>query len=719
MNLKEENIIKVQVAFKKMQTKEDLLNLINYAGSLIFVDKFRKIEIKKLTYYANAEICKKRYKKFSIKKKSGENREILAPVGALKSIQKCLKLIFECIYEPSPYATGFISNKSIVDNAKCHLSKNYVYNIDLKDFFPSIHLHRVKACLHNEPFSLSNKKGTAQEALAFLIGKLCTHPIKTTDGKIVDALPQGAPTSPIISNIIAQRLDRRLGGLSKKVGVNYTRYADDITFSSNHSVYAKGSDFQLELNRIILDQNLIINEKKVRLQRNLHSQEVTGLIVNNKVNVHRSYVKNLRTILNNWEKTGYKYAEQEFLKRYINKKENNKSKKPDMATVIAGKLDYLKMVKGLEDSVYLKLRERFEKLTGLSIKKTKEADIINVVNNIVSQPSLVVPIQESNLTANQIYNLPVKHNPIRLINLLNQFSSNSSPLKYSTHSWDHGQVEGIFDSYSNFIKKAVKQYKQFSFQLKELNENLNAKIYGFIEDKKLGQLNRKGYKRAWGLNKVKIGWSSPELKLWCENNPNHNPMEMILPDDLQFFVGNQQITTFRQVVNIFKQEIEIREDNQLKKLFMELVDKHNMSFDFNVTYEGLEQRSFFTDVQWFKTALDKVFESLAKRTRHPNIIIKAIDNNTTLIISIEQVDSFCTNKSYNDIKFSAQNGDLGDMIKYLKNLCDWSIVTKFNEGEYRINYLSAKNNCPHVEKAESCLGFKHTFIFYKPNNSNA
>lgn len=713
MDLKEENIIKIRVAFKKMQTKEDLLNLINYAGSIIFAEKFRKIEIKKLTYYANAEICKKRYKKFIIKKKSGANREISAPVGALKTIQKCLKLIFECIYEPSSHATGFILNKSIVDNAKCHISKHYVYNIDLKDFFPSIHLHRIKACLHNEPFSLSNKKGTDQEALAFLIGKLCTHPIKTADGKIVDALPQGAPTSPIISNIIAQRLDRRLGGLSKKEGVSYTRYADDITFSSNHSVYAKGSDFQLELNRIILDQNLIINEKKVRLQRNLYSQEVTGLIVNNKVNVHRSYVKNLRTILNNWEKTGFKYAEQEFLKRYFIQKQNIKSKKPDMASVIGGKLDYLKMVKGPEDSVYVKLKGRFESLSGLPVKKTKETVIVNEANISVAQPNKELPSQEDTLHSTQLFLLPVKHNPIRLINLLNQFSSNNSPLKYSTHSWDHGQVEGIFKSYNDFIKKAIKQYKTFSFELKELNRNLAGKVYGFLQTDKVG-------KKGWGIHRIKIGWSSPELKLWCENNTMLNPMEMILPDELQFFVGNQQITTFRQVVNIFKQEIEIREeDNQLKKLLMELVDKHNMSFDFNITYEGLEQRSFFTDVQWFKTALDKVFESMAKRTRHPNIIIKAIDNSETLLISIEQKDSFCTNISYNDIKFSAQNGDLGDMIKYLKNLCDWSIETKFNEGEYRVNYLSAKNNCPHVEETESCLGFKHTFKFYKPNNSNA
>ena len=385
MELEKQHIAEVKIAFKKMQTKHDLLDLLNKVGEFSYGANFKKIELHKLTYYSqnfvkeqkdvmallnfghskydrskNAEV--KRYTEFTIKKKSGKDRLISAPIGSLKTIQRCLKLIFEIMFIPHHRATGFIIGKSIIDNAKLHVGKNYVYNIDLKDFFPSITYNKIKWQLHQAPFSLDKTKNSAQENLAFIITKLCTQQIKDNEGKSIDVLPQGAPTSPILSNIICQTLDRRLHGLAKKYNVNYSRYADDITFSSDHSVYSKDSEFIVEMNRIITDQKLTVNKDKVRLQRKDYRQEVTGITVNQKPNVGRKYVKTIRAILHNWEKSGYSQAEKIFLEHYTPAATAISKKKPNMRLVIQGKLDYLKMVKGEDNNLLNKLLIRFNLL---------------------------------------------------------------------------------------------------------------------------------------------------------------------------------------------------------------------------------------------------------------------------------------------------------------------------------------------------------------------
>ena len=148
-----------------------------------------------------------------------------------------------------------------------------------------------------EPFNLNGKK----EPLAFLLASLCTHPFEI-DGEVKTVLPQGSPTSPTLTNILCRKLDRRLTGLAYRFGATYTRYADDITFSSPHNIYTDEA-FNKELKRIIEeDQKLVINPKKTRLQKAGYRQEATGLIVNEKVNVRRRYVKQIRMWLYYWEK---------------------------------------------------------------------------------------------------------------------------------------------------------------------------------------------------------------------------------------------------------------------------------------------------------------------------------------------------------------------------------------------------------------------------------
>ncbi|MCS6834005.1 MAG: reverse transcriptase domain-containing protein, partial [Flammeovirgaceae bacterium] len=138
----------------------------------------------------------------------------------------------------------------------------------MKDFFHTFDRNRVKMAFMYEPFNLKGDR----EPLAFLLASLCTHPLEI-EGEIKTVLPQGSPTSPTLTNILCRKLDRRLTGLANRFGATYTRYADDITFSSSHNIY-KDEEFEKELKRIIEeDRKLVINEEKTRLQKATYRQE--------------------------------------------------------------------------------------------------------------------------------------------------------------------------------------------------------------------------------------------------------------------------------------------------------------------------------------------------------------------------------------------------------------------------------------------------------------
>lgn len=359
MKLKEEHIDLIKTKFKAMETKQDLVDLINTANQLLYGKDYKPLFVRGFSFYANPKFCKDRYRSFEIPKKSGRARMIHAPVYGLNHILKPLNFILNIISEPHFKAMGFVPGKSIVDNAKPHVGRHYVYNTDLKDFFHSFDLRWVKYGFMMPPFGL----GKEREDLAFLLASLCTHPFEI-EGEIKTVLPQGAPTSPTITNILCVKLDRRLNGLAKRFKVEYTRYADDITFSSQTNVFRK-EEFQNELRRIIEDQKLEINQSKTRTQSKGFRQEVTGLTVNDKVNVSSRYLKQLRMWLYYWERYGYRRAYQLFESNYKKDKGYIKKGRPGFADVVLGKLTFLKMVKGEDDSTYKKLNNRFEKLSSV------------------------------------------------------------------------------------------------------------------------------------------------------------------------------------------------------------------------------------------------------------------------------------------------------------------------------------------------------------------
>ena len=121
MKIEQQHIDQIRQKFASMQNKEDLVSLLSDAKNILYGKECKPFELKSLTYYANPDLCKKRYAKFSVKKKSGGERTINAPVSGLKSILRSLNFILQCVYEPHNAAKGFVLNKSIVDNAKVHV----------------------------------------------------------------------------------------------------------------------------------------------------------------------------------------------------------------------------------------------------------------------------------------------------------------------------------------------------------------------------------------------------------------------------------------------------------------------------------------------------------------------------------------------------------------------------------------------------------------------
>lgn len=204
------------------------------------------------------------YRTFQIPKKTSGFRTIEAPSEELKRIQLWIKENILDKFTPSEYAKGFKQGVSIYDNALPHVGKELIINIDLKDFFPSIK--------YSEVYKIFKYIGYT-DSVSKLLAKLCTNS--------KNVLPQGSPASPALSNLVSLKLDKRLSCLAKKIGADYTRYADDITFSGSE-------DIKQHINlirKIIFEEKYQVNEDKFRLQHYYQRQEVTGLIVNTKVSV--------------------------------------------------------------------------------------------------------------------------------------------------------------------------------------------------------------------------------------------------------------------------------------------------------------------------------------------------------------------------------------------------------------------------------------------------
>ncbi len=244
------------------------------------------------------------YAQFSVPKKSGGERRLASPLPRLAS---CQRWIFEQILRrlpTHPQAHGFVTGKSTVSNARVHVQRAVLLNQDLCEFFPTITFPRIRGFFKALGYS---------PAVATLLALLCSECPRQRvlfKGQAYfvasgpRALPQGACTSPALSNLIARRLDARLAGLARRLDWSYTRYADDLSFSADAPANERLAYLMARVRHIVEDEGFEINQKKTRVLRQNARQAVTGIVVNERVAVPRKLRKRLRAILHQARRTG-------------------------------------------------------------------------------------------------------------------------------------------------------------------------------------------------------------------------------------------------------------------------------------------------------------------------------------------------------------------------------------------------------------------------------
>ena len=360
-------------------------------NSLDGLSQLLKVDQKKLLsfLYTNRS---SHYVSFSISKKNGTRRSIKAPKRVMKKLQRDLLMHIEKFYSPKTSSHGFVTGRSIKTNAQVHSGKKYVFNIDLKDFFESIHFGRVRNLFMAQPFN-------APHNVATVMAHICC-----SDGR----LAQGAPTSPLISNMICRKLDAQLQSLAKSGKCHFTRYADDITFSFTSTLRHLPKDIVevskdrraiagRELEDIIQANGFMINPEKTRLQHQSQRQMVTGLVVNESPNVTRDFIRLTSSMINALKRYGPELAEAKYLeilkgeaqdvqaRQTIRTKENVGD---FFIKVVKGRLNYIQMIRGRGDKVYRRLAYDFTVAIGKEnpeFKKSPEEILGNsvfVVNNL-------------------------------------------------------------------------------------------------------------------------------------------------------------------------------------------------------------------------------------------------------------------------------------------------------------------------------------------------
>lgn len=321
-----------------------LLSVAN-AADLCKLLKMNKKEIEQLINWPL-------YNHFTIPKKKGGMRDIYEPAPELKNVQRYLNFFlqnyFALIKLPGIHGFTIRHDKfnhrcNILLNAQPHVKKKFVLNIDLKDFFPSITAARVKRLFMSEYFQYSEEIATALALLATYQGKLNT----------------GSPCSPIISNFVCIQLDQQLIEFCNAHNITYTRYADDLSFSSNENIH---NDILLDIISIINSEQFMINEKKLRMRPNYRRQVVTGITVNEKPNVDRKMLKKIRAMLHDIRRNGIEKAVSKHYKVYSWSAQFHQQK---FLHKLVGYIGFVGQIRGVYDHYHLDFLREFKELEAL------------------------------------------------------------------------------------------------------------------------------------------------------------------------------------------------------------------------------------------------------------------------------------------------------------------------------------------------------------------
>lgn len=298
-------------------------------------------------------IEKPNYTTFRIPKKSGGNRVVFAPCSDLMKIHNIVNNKLRSTYHmmQPKVVHGFTYKTAkekyldigIKANAKMHLNKKCILNIDIKDFFPSISISGVRAMFESVPFNYDHNLATGLALLFCYKGQL----------------PAGAPTSPLISNFYCLKLDADVLELSNSENITYSRYADDLTFSSNAII---DTEFVVKVSEILKNFGFEINRKKLRKASNFQAQYVTGIKVNQTLNLNRTYYRNLRAVLHSIEQIGVSAS----MLKYKGKKRYILGEEHKFLSSVRGRIEYLGYIRGSNDVLYKELKNKFNALNEIN-----------------------------------------------------------------------------------------------------------------------------------------------------------------------------------------------------------------------------------------------------------------------------------------------------------------------------------------------------------------
>lgn len=327
-----------------------------------------------LRFFIYGKKTEKQYHTFYLSKRNGGKRRIDAPNIELRNVQKKLVKLLSLIYLKKKCVFGFVEGSDFIRNANQHVGRSIIFNIDLQDFFSQVNFGRVRGVLIAPPYNICPE-------IATMIAKLVCY-----EG----TLPQGAPTSPILTNFVCRALDNSLTTFARETHCFYSRYADDITLSAS-SKTAVSQIFVFEdgiirlskrLSELFAENGFIVNEEKKSISYRFQRQEVTGLVVNKKVNIKREYLRKIRVLLHSCLIKGV-YAT---AKIYIGKGLTHNQKIRDairdeanrefvenwFILVLIGKMHFIRQVRGEKDLLFQSYAMTMNLIIGRSYFSVKE-----------------------------------------------------------------------------------------------------------------------------------------------------------------------------------------------------------------------------------------------------------------------------------------------------------------------------------------------------------
>lgn len=708
-------------AIQKIDNKKDL---ISFFGDDVDQEKFNNI------LYGKE---KEQYKKFVINKATGKPRILHAVPPKLKYIQRIALDKLQAIeqYQPSSYAHGFVLKRSIITNAIPHRRRKRIIKMDLKDFFPSIHEDRVRDMFMRKPFLFGEEAAITMAQLSCL-----------NDGSGV--LPQGGVLSPYVANMLCLGLDKKLAKVAIKHHCNFTRYADDITFSTNDISEDNITSLIKETSNIIESEDFIVNTEKTKVLTPNRRQVVTGIIVNDGVNVNRRYIRNLRATIKNCEEQGIDSQTQRFVFKDhrcsgVDKFNGSKREIRDyFLNHIFGKITFFGNVvlsnrqglKNAENSDTYKRVQTYEEILyrfydlikNVKTSRRFKKSVISAVNN---RPNLGVRLSFAQQGVSKRGETLKKYrstleakklkDDLELVTDLNQLRDFVSDVAKTDPRFFNTAIPPDWDEAKEEFKRRL------SYPPVDLNRATRV-LSSLIEDEGLKKLvHTKDKSEVFTVKdcyRVLGKYYDPEFYflpqgLRSEFESWKGALTRILQKHGESFnidvMKDSMIADATHRLKINTRFGSGPDSSSLSKHVKTLISEAEQDVD-RVKFSKKLRATIYTHVPSIVESIDKVLESMLKHTETIFIDLIKGDEDIELMLfdeSKKPIDS----KLLNDRDFA--HGKISRVIRLTNGLCEYWIEASLENGDRKIIDMHSGSEIDAQELSDLKCGFAHRFIFKK------